>query len=315
MSASGRTGWPRESRSIGNVVESDQVCPGVLGVHDDRCDPREGVGGTTVPFHRDTPPPLLLISTVLVVPLSTVTVRTEPDWTPIPLVRRTSTTRSFSGRAPSARESGVSRNVRTDRESRRTRPGTGQVERDLVAPGSFGLDDARVDAGERVDGTTIPLGLDTPLAVIGYLHGVGRRLADADAQDRSTLLGDASCPGEMHEGRENERGAIREAHLTGQQQAALQRLHLREELPRRARALKRWLVAHGDAPREKDPGQPPRLDVHAKDGQGTPPHIRTSTWREFNWKASSDSQIPWRRAPATPGILRWPTESLASISQ
>ena len=56
MSASGRTGWPRETRSIGNIVESDQVFPGVLGVHDDRCDPREGVDGTTVPFHRDSAP-------------------------------------------------------------------------------------------------------------------------------------------------------------------------------------------------------------------------------------------------------------------
>ena len=157
-----------------------------------------------------------------------------------------------------------------------------------------------------MDGTAIPLGLDTPLAVIGYLHGVGRRLADADAQDRSTLLGDASCPGEMDEGRENERGAIREAHLTGQQQAALQRLHLREELPRRARALKRWLVAHGDAPREKGSRGNP-LDVRAEDGPDTAPHIRTSTWREFNWKASSDSQIPWRRAPARP-VGRLPSQ-------
>ncbi len=147
-----------------------------------------------------------------------------------------------------------------------------------------------VDAGERVDGTTIPLGLDTPLAVIGYLHGVGRRLADADAQDRSTLLGDASCPGKMDEGRENERGAIREAHLTGQQQAALQRLHLREELPRRAGALKRWLVAHGDAPRENGSRGNP-LDVRAEDGPDTAPHIRTSTWREFNWKARSGYRL------------------------
>ncbi len=93
------------------------------------------------PFHSTAtaPPPLLLISTVLVVRLSTVTVRTEPDWTAIPLVRRTSTTRSFSGCAPSARENGVRRNVQTDRDGRRTRPGTGQVERDLIAPGSLGL--------------------------------------------------------------------------------------------------------------------------------------------------------------------------------
>ena len=54
MSASGRTAWPRETRSIGNVVESDQVIPSVLGVHDDRCDPLEGVDGTTVPFHRNS---------------------------------------------------------------------------------------------------------------------------------------------------------------------------------------------------------------------------------------------------------------------
>ena len=88
-----------------------------------------------------------------------------------------------------ARENGVRRNVRTDRDGRRTRPGTGQVERDLVAPGPLGLDDARLDAGERVDGTTIPLGLDTPLAVIGYLHGVGRR------------AGRRRCPGPFHSAR------------------------------------------------------------------------------------------------------------------
>ena len=58
---------------------------------------------TAPPFHSTAtaPPPLLLISTVLAVCLFTVTVRTEPDWTPIPLVRRTSRTRSCCGSAPS----------------------------------------------------------------------------------------------------------------------------------------------------------------------------------------------------------------------
>ncbi len=54
------------------------------------------------PFHSTATllPSLSLISTVLVVRLSTVTVRTEPDWTPTPLVRRTSSSVRFSGFAP-----------------------------------------------------------------------------------------------------------------------------------------------------------------------------------------------------------------------
>ena len=197
MSASGRTGWPRETRSMGNVVESDQVFPGVLGVHDDRCDPREGVDGTTVPFHRDSAPAAIAdlhgIGRAFVHGDGQDGAGLNGDTASSTDLEDA----EFLWMCTLARESGVRRNVQTDRDGRRTRPGTGQVERDLIAPGSLGLDDGRPDAGERVDGTAVPLGLDTPLAVIGHLHGVGRRLADADAQDRSTLLGDASCPGKM----------------------------------------------------------------------------------------------------------------------
>ena len=48
------------------------------------------------------------------------------------------------------------------------------------------------------------MGLDTSLALIGHLHGVGRRLAYAYAQDNSTLLGDAPGPGEPREGPETD---------------------------------------------------------------------------------------------------------------
>ena len=109
MSASGRTGRPRETRSMGNVVESDQVIPSVLGVHDDRCDPlrRSGRHHRSIPPQQ--PPPPLLISTVFGRALSTVTVRTEPDWTATPLVRGLRS--EFLWMCTLARENGVRRNV------------------------------------------------------------------------------------------------------------------------------------------------------------------------------------------------------------
>src|SRR5262249_10856039 len=171
-----------------------------------------------------------------------------------------------------------------NRDRSRTRPGTRKVERDLVMPGALGFDEGRRHAREQVIGAAVPLGLDIAGVVVGHLHRVRPGLANADAQFGAGLNEDPTGPGK--EAREVIPARAPAAGVgTAQQEATLQRVHVRDELPRRAGALMRWLVAHGDSPREKGSGAA-HSTCARKTGCKTAPHNRTVWSGEYTGRRS-----------------------------
>ncbi len=126
-----------------------------------------------------------------------------------------------------------------------------KIDHDFIVPRTCRLNEDRLDPRDFVRGASIPFDRTWGGALIRDIHGIRRPLANSDGQSRSALHQGTTGSGQTSESRKNNGGAAWEGHLPRQEQAALQRIQVRSELPRGGGRLTGWLVAHGNSPQSR----------------------------------------------------------------